>query len=447
MSRSTKPLVGVFALGLSLFLGCAPASAEDLMDIYRLALERDPVYLAARAKANANHEAYRQARAALLPNLSASANKTRNKDTVKAPGVAFTVEGDAEFDSEFLSLDLVQPLFDYASFHNYAKARHTARAAEFDLRAAAQDLIVRTARAYLLVLGYGDTLNLAQAERIANQRQLDLANARLEVGMGTVTDQHEALARFKTSEAQEIEATDALEDAREGLRELTGERPGQLAALGEARLEKVLDPPNLDAWVEIALQENIELQSVRETAEAAAREISVQKGGFLPTLDLIARRSRFESDGSLAGGGTIQDATDIMLQLEVPLFQGGRVVSRTAQARELHRAALQNLEGKRRNVERQARAAFLGVASHSKRVEALSQAVTASESALEGKVKGFEAGLNSNLDVLNSQRDLFLAKRDYLRARYDYLLNLLDLKLAAGRLAETDLAQLNTWLK
>jgi outer membrane protein len=71
----------------------------------------------------------------------------------------------------------------------------------------------------------------------------------------------------------------------------------------------------------------------------------------------------------------------------------------------------------------------------------------ASESAVEAKTQGFDAGINTNLNVLDATRDLYRAKRDLSSARYDYLLNMLRLKQAAGTLGESDVAQINSWLE
>jgi outer membrane protein len=80
-------------------------------------------------------------------------------------------------------------------------------------------------------------------------------------------------------------------------------------------------------------------------------------------------------------------------------------------------------------------------------VRALAQAVVASESALDAKKTGYEAGINTNVQVLDAQRDLFSARRDYAQARYNYLLNLLQLKEAAGILSAEDIKQINSWLE
>ena len=101
----------------------------------------------------------------------------------------------------------------------------------------------------------------------------------------------------------------------------------------------------------------------------------------------------------------------------------------------------------RRSTERATRAAFLGVTGGASRVRALRQSVIAAESAVEAKREGYEAGINTNLEVLDAQRDLFLSSTDLLRARYDFILNILRLKQAAGTLNEEDVERFNRWLQ
>ena len=193
--------------------------------------------------------------------------------------------------------------------------------------------------------------------------------------------------------------------------------------------------------------QNYSLLARHAAADSASEEIKRQRAGHYPTLDLVGTRTRNDDDGSITGPGIRADSTVVGLQLNVPLFQGGLISSRTQEAAHRYDAAQQEFEATRRATERQARASYLGVAGGAAKVTALSQAVVASESAVEAKTQGFAAGINSNLDVLDAARDLYRAKRDLSSARYDYLLNLLRLKQAAGTLSESDLMQVNGWLQ
>jgi outer membrane protein len=140
------------------------------------------------------------------------------------------------------------------------------------------------------------------------------------------------------------------------------------------------------------------------------------------------------------------DNTVIGLQLIVPLYQGGLIDSRTEEAIRRHEAAQQDLEGQRRAVERETRAAFQGTTGSAARIDALKHAIRAAESALTAKIEGRKLGLYTTLDLLDSTRDLYRAKRDYAESRHAYLFNLLKLKNSAGTLGEDDVMAINRWL-
>jgi len=445
MPRTLRALAPVV---VTLALTAAPAAhAENLMDIYRLAQQNDPVFQAAEATYRADTETLRQARASLLPAVQATADRTRTDTNQSAPDVAFTLEGEATYYSNEYGISLTQPLFDYPAFKRYNRAKETVARAELQFKTAKQSLLLRSARAYFTVLAANDNLDLAQAEKTALARQLDLARARLEVGLGTVTESYEAEARYKSAEASEIDAQNTLSDARQGLEELIGQPAPALNALAADMPMLPPDPPNIDAWVDVALANNLLLLTQQRAVAIAAEDVKIQRGGHYPTVDLVASDSHLRQDGSLSGGALDRDNTSIAVQLTVPLFQGFAVTSRTTEARERLTAAQRTLESSRRATVRDARDAFRSMATQTSLVSALQQAVTASESALEGKVKGYEAGLNSNIEVLDAQRDLYRAKRDYAQSRYDYVLYLFRLEQAAARLDVGSLERVNQWLK
>jgi len=416
-------------------------AAENLLAVYAAARASDPRFRGAEASYQGGLQKLPQARALLLPTVNATARKDRNKDeTVTDGAVSGRPAGAADYDSTTYTLSLTQPVFNSASFAGV-------RRVEAEYSAAQQDLMLRTAEAYFNALIAQDTLEFARAEKTAYARQLELAEGRLEVGLATITDVHDARARHESAAAQEIEAANQLDDKREALREIAGRRIETLAALGEDLPLVTPEPADINKWVDLALGQNYGLLAKREAQESAREEVRRLQSGHYPSLDIVGTHTRSDADASISGPGIRTDNRVLGLQLTVPLLQGGLVSARTTEAAHRLRAAQEDHEAIRRATERAARAAYLGVASGAARVQALRQAVIAGESALEAKTEGFEAGINTSIDVLDASRDLYRTKRDYAQARYTYLLNLLKLKQAAGTLAETDLAQVNGWLR
>ena len=429
-----------------MLLSSLTARADDLMDIYRLARQRDPAIQAARLTNLATRETLRQAYAGLLPTLTAGAGyELTSQDILQSDNLLFQ-EGTSDFASHDFSLTLNQPLFHYAAIVQARQARDVVARAALEYHAAEQELILRVAELYLEALSAQDALGFAQAERAALELHYALARGQQARGIVPVTDLYDARARLAAAEERQIFAKSALDDAHEAVREVSGEWVGSLAKTRKDLPLVVPDPAEVSAWTQAGLEQNLQLQVQSLTVEVAAREVGRHKAGQYPRLDLVARGNRQNSGGDLFGEGRETEILSARVELNLPLYQGGMLRSRIKEATYLHRRARKEEERLSRSVERLTRSSYWGVISAIGRVEALQQSVTALELALEGRRKGFRSGLFPSVDVLDGVRDLFLSRQDYARARYDYILNSLRLKLLVGTLSETDIDAVNQWL-
>ncbi len=432
--------------GLLLACGSSVApAATDLAEALRLAAENDAEYQAAGAANRAAQEATPQARADLLPSISASADTFGTElDVREASAVA--AEGRRRFNSRSMSVDLVQPLYRKDRWIRLDQARTEVSASDADFEFAFQELLLRVASRYFDVLRARDTLTFSRAEQEAFGQQLEQSQQRFEVGLIAITDVEEAKAGFDLARAQVIEAENELANAREALREVTGEYHDELSILGDSMPLELPEPDDIDAWTRTALERNLELKSRRFDTEGSRLEIERAEAGHLPTLDLVGSHRRDRSSGGASGGSRTWNS-QIGLELRVPIYLGGSIVSQTRESRHLYQQSLDEQEQLRRQVQRQARDAYLNVASGISRVRALAQAVVSNRSAVEATEAGFQVGTRTTVDVLNAQRDLFQAQRDFADARYSYVVDTLTLKLAAGSLSEEDIALVNSWLE
>ncbi|MDO8959773.1 MAG: TolC family protein, partial [Rhodocyclaceae bacterium] len=201
--KSPLPLPLLAALA---FAGSAMnAHAADLLQVYRDAVGFDAQYAAARAQRDAGLEKLPQGRAGLLPTIGLSANTTWN-DIESTARTTPAVTRSAAYNSNAWGVSLAQPLFRWQNWVGYQQAELAVAAAEAQFALARQDLIVRVAQAYFDVLLAQETLATAQAQKTAITQQLESAKRNFEVGTATITDTHEAQARFDLTVAQEIAA-------------------------------------------------------------------------------------------------------------------------------------------------------------------------------------------------------------------------------------------------
>jgi outer membrane protein len=257
---------------------------------------------------------------------------------------------------------------------------------------------------------------------------------------------HEAQAAFDSANAREIVASNRVMSTQEALLEITAQAINEVTPLAEKIPLASPDPADIEHWVAVALEQNFALLAAQYAEQAAREEVSRQRAGHYPTLDLTASLSRSEDEGELSRESDIEDRI-VGLQFVLPLYAGGAVNSRTREASALLTQAREELESVRRATLRQTRDAYLTVVAAINTVNALAQARVSAQSALDATQAGYEVGTRTTVDVLAAQSDVYAAEREYAAARYAYILNLLRLKEASGLLLPADVEAINRWLE
>ncbi len=431
------------------------ASAADLGAVYERALANDPVIREAEANRRAARESKPQALAALLPQIDAGGRYDEEETEfdgafVSPAGVTPQVR-DSDGDTTAWGVELRQSVFRWQNWAALRRADAESAQAEADYRAAQQDLILRTSESYFNVLAAQDTLEAAQAAHDAIGRQLEQSEKRFEVGLIAVTDVQEAKAAFDSATADLIQAKRNLATTGERLRELTGDTFDELSKPGDEMPLASPNPANPEDWVRLAMDQNARLISSRLAADVTRHNVSSERGGHFPSVDLVVTRNDSEESAAITGSqvGDIDnqsEGTRVSLQLTVPIFSSGATSSRVRQAEFRHIAARERLERTARETERETRDAYLGVNSEMARVQSLKQAVESARTALQATEAGYEVGTRTSVDVLDARRRLFEAETNYSRSRYDYLLNVLRLRFAAGTLDGQGLTEINSLL-
>ena len=420
----------------------ALSSAEDLIAIYERALQNDPVIKQFEAKQSAAGESRNQGLARFFPTLDATAASSRNWLHNKKAGT-FRGPTNQEYWDNTFSLNLTQPVFHWEHWVQLSQSDNQIAQAEAAYQAELQKLIVRTTEAYFNVLSAQDNLEFTVSEKEAIAKQLDQAKERFEVGIIPITDVYEAQAAYDQTTANELEAANNLDNQKEALREIIGESEALINPLGETLPLKKPEPNNLSKWDETAETNNLDIIAAFNQMEVKHKDVDIQRSGHLPKLDIVGSYGAQDNTSSFGLRG---DTQSIGLQLNVPLFEGGAVNSKTRQASFEYEAAKENLTAVKRQVKRQVNNTYRSILTSISRIEALKATVTSAASALEASEAGFEVGIRTMVDVLGEQRNLYRAKRDLSRARYDYLINTIKLKQTTSDLTQIDLEQINKLL-
>ena len=443
MKASMKPIFSQFRLHfcglLFALLWAQSAVAEDLLEVYELALENDAELMIAEANYLAAIQALPLAESSELPQIFFNANgRIQESDNSET--------GSNSSDRLGYSVNLTQSIYDTEIDGNVSVAEANVAAELANLKAARQALVIRVAETYFSILAAEDNVEFTYAERNAIARQLEEAQKRFEVGLIAITDVHEAQASFDNAEAQVILAENILENAFQALVVLTADPSiDTLTPLGEVLELTLPDPVAVESWVSLALTNNLDLQAAQQSLRAARFERDKNNRNRYPTVDLVASYASNDDSDDLLGDSQQDDLT-VGIELEIPLYTGGRLPAERLEAESRFVAAQNTVLLQTRLASQQSRTAFLDVVSGISQVNALEQAFESSNIALEATQAGFEVGTRTSVDVLISLRETYRTQRDYAAARYQYVLNKLRLKQAAGTLNADDLVDVNNSL-
>ncbi|NGY04159.1 TolC family outer membrane protein [Solimonas terrae] len=438
------------AVLISVF-GASPAQANSLLDAYRAAQHNDAVLDAALAVRDAAVEVQPQARALLLPTVTATASAAREhyrldgaNSVVGDPSNPTPADDNANFAAtrRTYGLDLDQPLWSVESFQKLRQSSLEVAQAEAAYRDAQQALILRVAESYFAVLAAADNLSANRSEREAYGALVDQAQKKLQTGLGARIGVEEAQS-FYTLTGQSVSDSElALLDARRALLQMTRLSTAIVPLRGEIPLVSPR-PASSDDWLVATRDDNYGVQAAELAAAAAQRGVAVVRGRYWPTISLQGSLGKTEVPDVLGGDQRV-DSIGVVAQW--PIFQGGMVRSQTREAEARFRQSWAEYQNRKRQAERDTLAAYRGVIAGIRNIRSGRLAVDANRTAVEASQNGVEAGTRTEFDLLNAQTNYYAALRAYYQSRYDYLDNSLKLKAQAGRLTEADLVAVDAEL-
>ncbi|MDE2211133.1 MAG: TolC family outer membrane protein [Betaproteobacteria bacterium] len=417
----------------------APARADNLLDSYQAALASDPAIAQARASLDADLQSKPLARSAWLPHMGLSAGAGKNMAGITGFGVPLS----QTYDSNNVSVNLTQNLFNGQAWVALAQADHRIEASEAALVYAQQQLALKVAGAYF------DVLQAEAQEQVAREQEKLLGaigeqtRAALEVGTGDVIAVHEAQARLDAARSDLVKSGNAVTVARRTLQRLTHRRPGALDDLDSFEpLPPQPDQP--EPWVTTALASQPLLHENEARLQTAREQVEFNRRARWPVVSLqgIAQHTQ----GVLLPGMDINQK-GASINLSMPLFDGGQISATVDQAQAQAQAGVEALNGLRDDVTLATQTAFHDLEDSVAQLKAAQQAAASAGVSLEGTRAGYEVGTRSIIDLLAVATDYSRAEQSYHAARYAHVVARVRLKAAAGILSAADLEAINGLLR
>ncbi|QNE30589.1 TolC family outer membrane protein [Sphingomonas sp. NBWT7] len=421
-------------LAALLSLAATPAAADTLREALARAYKDNPTLTGSRAQQRATDETVPIARAAGIPTLGTNAGYNENflqtGNSLTNPARQLTA---------FAGVTV--PVYQGGAVKNSVRAAETrVEAGQAGLRSTEATTFTDVVAAYNNVLRDEAIVGLNTQNVRVLGTNLRASRDRFQVGDLTRTDVAQSEARLSLARAQLQTAQANLVSSRENYVRLVGQAPG------------VLEPPpplpNLpnspDAAVDVAMQNNPALLAAQKTRDATAYDVRVAQAGRLPQVGVTVGEQYNNFLGSLGAGQgftTIQSgaATTVGLQLQLPIFQGGRVSAQIRQARALRGQAIENATATERQVIASARSAYAIWRSSLEVIASSETAVNANKLSLEGVRAENSVGNRTILDILNAEQELLNSQVTLVTARRDAYVAGFALLAAMGEAEARDL--------
>jgi len=436
-----------FLLAAAACLAAMPAAAQSAADVgsdgeadtlkeaLALAYQDNPNLEAARANLRATDATVPLERADLLPTVNAQATYT---EFLKQAQSSFT----APQRSAAGQLSLTVPVYAGGANKNSLRAAETrVLAGRADLRGSESGLFSQVVAAYMDVIQNEALVGLAANNVEVLNTNLQATSDRFEIGDLTRTDVAQSESRLALARG-DLRTTQAnLIRARENFIALVGAAPGELQP--PPPLPGL--PDDVEAAVDVALQDNPDLIGAKERSQAAGFDIRVASAGRLPRVEVFTNGGLTDYLGTLGspipGVPTQQRQTSAQagLRATVPLFQGGRPAAQERQAQARSAAALEQIVATERDLISQVRSAFASWRAANSIIESNQAAVSSAELSLEGVRAENTVGNRTILDILDAQQELFRAQVQLITARRNAYVAGFTLLAAMGHAEARDL--------
>jgi outer membrane protein len=430
------------ATGLVLTLAAGSAAAQTLEQALIDAYNSNPQLLAERAHLRSTDELVPQALANWRPTVQATAGagyEYVNTAIDSLPGLLSLVQSQGTSEAIGMNYDvkLTQPVYRGGrTIWQTAQAEETIEAERAHLVATEQTVFYTVAQAYLDCVRDQDLVDLAAANEKLLRNEFDGVEIQTRAGALTRTDQFQAQAQYTTAVTDRHQAEQNLRASRENFQRAVGYSPAKLPS---PTLRLVL-PTTREEALRLASTNNANVVSGLMTEDAGRAQVEAIRGQLLPTVSVVADYNWTRANLTISAGGTlIAINRSAMVQVSVPLYEGGSVYSQTRQAEEGVGQLEHQTDDARAAAVQSAAQAWDLMDGARLRLADISKTIEAGKSAAEGMHQEQRVGARSLTDVLLAEASLYASRQAQVTTTHDLALGEFALAQQIGILTAADL--------
>ena len=424
--------------------------SNDLLSIYKEALDKDPEFNSKKADLAISKEFLNQSRSNLLPQVRVTGGTNWNE-----------YYQDRELQNDYntfsYGLNVSQPLFRLDKWFSNKQAKENVEAAEAQFAYQQQNLIIRVTGAYFKVLSAKANLEAKIATEKALKNQFDAVSERYNTGSVSRIDLADAKAALNRAESDRVQAEGNVDISFEELNSIVGRQVKLITPLN-TDLDFKAPRTNIDNEVSKGLTGNYLIIEAKNRLEAADANTKSKTSNYLPKVDLNANANRRTSkqytfdgvDSNIDLPFTIPTETEnriYSIQFSMPLFTSGLNNSQRRQALLQEVKSEEQLILIERSIVQQVRTLHTALRTSELNISSLKSAVESSKDALEATRVGYDLNSRNLIDLLQAERNYSESINNLSQASYAFIVTSLQYKQAIGNLVPGDVVELNKQFK
>lgn len=414
-------LQAVVLLGFTLFTP-VPALAVNFQTVFQNALTKSEKVAQSHEGVNQAEEKIRQARGAVLPNLTFNGSHIRQE----LPSDPFARQFSPDSQTA-ARLTLTQPIFrGMSEYAVYRQSKNNLNSQKHMDSMTRIQLYQDVATNYFTILSLeADIRNMKEQTNLYGQQVKDL-DGRTRRGESNVTEALTAQSSLASLEAEIQLVTGQLASARELFAFFTGlDANTPLEDISKTGNEIATLLKDVNAYVN-RVEERPDVQSAKEQLKAAEEQIRIERGGHYPQLDAVGNYHLRRPVAFL------EDIKwDVELRLSFPIFEGGNRQARVREAASKKHVQDLELSRLRRTAIQQIRSLHQSLLVRMQQVQSLERTVGIAEKNYKVLQREFRNGLVRSVDAQVAMNQFRMARRTYDQARYAAQVDLASLEAAA----------------
>ena len=440
-----KNILKLILIGLSF-----EVFSNDLLSVYKEALDKDPEFNSKKADLAISEEFLNQSRSGLLPQMRVTGGTNWNEYYQDR-----ALQND--YNTFSYGLNISQPLFRLDLWFSNKQAKENLEAAEAQFAYQQQELIIKVTRAYFKVLSAKANLEAKIATEKALKNQYDSVLERFNTGSVSRIELAEAKAALNRAESDRVQAEGNVDISFEELNSIVGRQVKLITPLNTSLDYKA---PRTDVKNEVSkgLLNNYLIIEAKNRLEAADANTKSKSSNYLPKIDLNANANRRTSkqytfdgvDSNIELPFTIPTETEnriYSIQFSMPLFTSGLNNSQRRQALLQEVKSEEQLILVERGIVQQIRTLHTALRTSELNIASLKAAVESSKDALEATRLGYELNSRNLIDLLQAEKNYSESINNLSQATYNFIVTSLQYKQAIGNLVPGDVVELNKQFK